>query len=138
MYYAPTDTPARVRTMNLNEDLGQVRLAKTSPRDTRGFPQTSSTARRERGGGGGCVLIASDAPLFVLRGSSLRLGPRPSGPPASNLSSPVGRKVWPGEIFPGAQSIVILHREILCSTCYCFFSRSYLVVRSRVLGGNER
>lgn len=25
MYYAPADMPARVRTMNLNEDLGQVR-----------------------------------------------------------------------------------------------------------------
>lgn len=25
MYYAEADTPARVRTMNLNEDLGQVR-----------------------------------------------------------------------------------------------------------------
>lgn len=24
MYYADSDTPARVRTMNLNEDLGQV------------------------------------------------------------------------------------------------------------------
>ena len=25
MYHAESDTPARVRTMNLNEDLGQVR-----------------------------------------------------------------------------------------------------------------
>lgn len=25
MYHEPTDTPSRVRTMNLNEDLGQVR-----------------------------------------------------------------------------------------------------------------
>lgn len=24
MYHEPTDTPSRVRTMNLNEDLGQV------------------------------------------------------------------------------------------------------------------
>lgn len=26
MYYAESDTPARVRTMNLNEDLGQVSM----------------------------------------------------------------------------------------------------------------